>query len=89
MALIKFSKIEEFCWKELLKKLFVKKELLTLLAKSVLSPFGIKAVSAIDAAIEKKNFESGMTVFIISNKEMEDIIKIVTLLEESGLLINS
>ena len=32
-------------------------------------------------------FESGMTTFIISNEEMNDIMKIVKSLEESGLLI--
>ena len=46
-------------------------------------------MSATDAAIQKKIFGSGMTSFIISNKEMEDIIKIVKSLEESGLLIKS
>ena len=32
-------------------------------------------------------FESGFTTLIISNKEMEDIMKMVKSLEESGLLI--
>ena len=32
-------------------------------------------------------FGSGMTILIISNEEMTDIIKIVKSLEESGLLI--
>ena len=44
------------------------------------------AASATDAAIQKKNFGSGMIASIISNKEMEDIMKIVKSLEESGLL---
>ena len=44
------------------------------------------AASATDAAIQKKIFGSGMTASIISNKEMEDIMKIVKSLEESGLL---
>ena len=35
----------------------------------------------------KKNFGSGTTVLIISDKEMDDIIRIVKSLEESGLLI--
>ena len=34
-------------------------------------------VSAIDAANHKKMFGSGMTMLIISNEEMNDIIKIV------------
>ena len=33
------------------------------------------AASATDAAIQKKIFGSGMTTLIISNKEMDDIIK--------------
>ena len=44
------------------------------------------AASATDAAIQKKFFGSGMIASIISNKEMEDIMKIVKSLEESGLL---
>ena len=44
-------------------------------------------VSATAAAIRKKLFESGFTKLIISNKEANDIIKIVKSPEESGLLI--
>ena len=40
-----------------------------------------------DAACHKKVFESGFTTLIISNEEMEDIIKIVKSLEDSALLI--
>ena len=66
------------------------KNVLTPLAKHVLISFGlIAAVSATDAAIQKKNFGSGTTTLIISNKEMKDIMKIVKSLEESGLLIES
>ena len=36
---------------------------------------------------KKKNYGSGNTALIITNEEMEDIMKIVKLLEESGLLI--
>ena len=35
----------------------------------------------------KRIYESGTTALIISNKEIEDILKIVKSLEESGLLI--
>ena len=35
----------------------------------------------------KKMFGSDMTILIISNEKINDIIKIVTSLEESGLLI--
>ena len=45
------------------------------------------ATSATDAAIHKRMFGSGFTTLIISNEEMNDIMKIVKCLEESGLLI--
>ena len=45
-------------------------------------------MSAADAAIQKRNIHgSGTTALIISNEEMEDIMKIVESREESGLLI--
>ena len=44
-------------------------------------------MSAADAAIRKKIYGSGTTALIISNEEMEDIMKINESLEESGLLI--
>ena len=37
--------------------------------------------------IHKKRMGSGTTTLIICNEEMEDIMKIVKSLEESGLLI--
>ena len=58
------------------------------LVKCVLIPLGLTAAaSAKDAAIQKKVLGSGMITLIILNKEMEDIMKIVKFLEESGLLI--
>ena len=57
-------------------------------AKSVLTPLGlIAAASATDAAIHKKMFGSGATALKILNEQMNDILKIVKSLEESGLLI--
>ena len=51
-------------------------------------PLGLTAaVLATDVAIHKKMFGSGFTTLIISNEEMNDIMKIVKCLEESGLLI--
>ena len=48
------------------------------LAKSILAPLGITAAtSAIDAGIQKKVRGSGTTTLIISNKEMNDTMKIV------------
>ena len=64
------------------------KNVLKVLAKSVLRLLGLTAAaSATDAVIHKKMFESGITALISSNEEMNDIMKIVKSLEESGLLI--
>ena len=57
------------------------------LAKSVLIPLGLIAgASATNAVIQKKMFGSGASTLIISNKEMNDIMKIIKSLQESGLL---
>ena len=45
------------------------------------------AALATDTAIHNDNFRSGMTILIISNEEINDIMKIVKPLEESGLLV--
>ena len=50
-------------------------------------PLGLTAAAAKDPAIHKKMFGSGFTALIISNEEMNDIMKIEEPLEESGLLI--
>ena len=64
------------------------KNVLKPLAKSALIPLGITAAaSATDGAIHKKMFGSSNTTLIISNEEMNNIMKIVKSLEESGLLI--
>ena len=59
------------------------------LAKSVLIPLGLTVTaSAADAGIHRKILGSGnMTTLIISNNEIEDIIKIVKFLEYSCLLL--
>ena len=65
------------------------KSVITPLAKSVLIPLGLTAAaSAADAGIHKKILGSGgHTTLIISNNEIEDLIKIVKSLEDSGLLL--
>ena len=64
------------------------KSVLTTLPKNVLLPLGLSTgMSAGDAAIQKKIYGSETTALVISNEEMEDIMKIVKSLEESGLLI--
>ena len=65
------------------------KSVITPLAKSVLIPLGLTAAaSAADAGIHKKIFgSSNSPTLIISNKDMDDLIKIVKSLEDSGLLL--
>ena len=58
------------------------------LAKNVLAPLGLTAaMSAIDGSIKKKMLGSGTTTLIISNDEMNDILKIVKSLEDSGVIL--
>ena len=75
------------------------KSVITPLAKSVLIPLGLTAAaSASDAGIHRKILGSGRrhsssspshnTTLIISNKDMEDLIKVVKSLDDSGLLLN-
>ena len=63
------------------------------LLKSVVKPLGMlgltAAASATDAAINKKILGSGNhTTLIISNDDMQDLLKIVKSLEDSGILLN-
>ena len=67
------------------------------LAKSVLIPLGLTAAAAVDSGIHKKILGSGHncpsscashnTTLIISNDEINDIIKIIKSLEDSALLL--
>ena len=58
------------------------------LAKIVLTPLGITpAASAIDVGIKIKIYGSGTTTLIISNKEMNDVMKIIQTLENSNILL--
>ena len=64
------------------------KNVLKQLAKTLLIPLGLTAVtSATDAAIQKTSFGLGMTTLIISNEEMDDIMKIDKSFKESVLFI--
>ena len=60
------------------------------LLKSVIKPLSLlgltAASSAIDASVQKKIYGSGTTL-IISNEEMNDIMKIFQALEHSGILL--
>ena len=63
------------------------------LVQNNLIPIGLTAAAstaaaaAIDAANQIKFFGSGTTILIISNEEMDVIMKIVKYLEEPGLSI--
>ena len=64
------------------------KNMLTPLAKSVLIQIGLTTAAATtDAAIQRNIHGLGITTLIISNKEIDDITKIVKYLQESGLPI--
>ena len=58
------------------------------LAKNISALLGITAAaSAIDAGIQKKIHGCGTTILIISNEEINDIMKIVQALEDSNILL--
>ena len=57
------------------------------LAKNVLAPLGLaSAMSAIDGSIQKKIHGSGVKL-IIEPEDMNDIMKIIEALENSGILL--
>ena len=57
------------------------------LAKNVLAPLGLTAaISAIDGSIQKKIHGSGVKS-IIEQEDMNDITKIIKVLENSGILL--
>ena len=61
------------------------------LLQTVTKPLGLlglkAASSAIDASVQKKIYGSGTTTLVIPNKEMNDIMKIVQALKDSGILL--
>ena len=65
----------------------MKNALITLARKVLLSLGLTAAATAAYAVIQEKIYGSGTTALIITNEEMEDIMKVVKSLEESGLLI--
>ena len=57
------------------------------LAKNVLAPLGLTAaISAIDGSIQKKMRGEGVKL-VIENEDMNDIMKIIEALENSGILL--
>ena len=66
----------------------LRKNVIKPLAKSILFLLGLTAAtSAADVGIHAKMLGSGATTLVISNDEMEEIIKIVKSLEDSCLLL--
>ena len=64
------------------------KDVIKPLAKRVLIPLGLTAAaSAADAEIHKKILGSGNTTLIISNEEMNDVMKIIQAVEDSNSLL--
>ena len=58
------------------------------MGKNILAPLGLSAVmSATDAAIQKKMYGSGMATLIISNDDLDYLIKIVTALEKHDIVL--
>ena len=58
------------------------------MAKNILAPLGITAAaSAVDAETQKKIYGSGTTNLIISNKEINEVMKIVQAHEDSNILL--
>ena len=61
------------------------------LLKSSIKPLGLlgltSASSAIDASVQKKIYGGGTTTLVISNEEINHIIKIVHVLEDSDILL--
>ena len=61
------------------------------LLKSVIKSLGLlsltAASSAIDASVQKNIFGSGTNPLVISNEEMDDILKILQALEDSNILL--
>ena len=64
------------------------KNVLKTFVKSVLIALGlIEPASAADTAVQKKIYGSCLTTRIISNEEMNDIMKIMKSLKDAGLII--
>ena len=63
------------------------RNVLETLIKSALIPLRFTAAASPTNASIYKNVGSGVTTLIVSNEEMNDIMKIIKSFEESGLLI--
>ena len=58
------------------------------LGKNILAPLGITAAASVtDAGIQMKIQGSGTTTLIISNEEMDDMMKVVQAHEDSNILL--
>ena len=63
------------------------KNVITPLAKSVLISSGLTVAAAADSGIHQKILGSGNATLILSNEDMEGLIKIVKSFEDPGLLL--
>ena len=62
--------------------------LLKLLVKKVFLLLGLTtAAYSVDSSIQEKHFETRITMLIISNKEIQDTMKIVTYLEDHDFMV--
>ena len=58
--------------------------------KNVVATLGLSAaMSGIDGAIQKNIYGSGTTTLVISNEELNDILKIVQALEDQNILLKA
>ena len=58
------------------------------IGKNILAPLELSAaMSVTDAAFQKKMYGSGMTTLIISNDDLDDLIKIITALEQHDRIL--
>ena len=84
---IKLSKAGGFLGKVLSKLAGPLMKVAMPLAKNVLAPLGLTAaMSALDGNIQKKIHGSGVKL-IIEQEDMNDIMKIIEALENSGILL--
>ena len=75
-------------WPITKNRITTNKNVIKPLAKSVLIPLGLTAAaSAADAGTHKKILGSGPKTLVISNEEMNGIIKIVEALEDAKILL--
>ena len=74
----------QISWLIIKNRITINGKIIKPLAKSILIPLALTVAPA-DAGIHKEILGSGATTLILSNEEMEEIMKIVKYLEDFGL----